>query len=80
MTPAETTAPDPSDAFARALAAERLENGRRICWLRFVGVIGFLTLSIVLGLTADPGWLGNSVLRRLCMVAAVLPGARATMA
>jgi adenylate cyclase len=73
MTPAETTAPDPSDAFARALAAERLENGRRICWLRFVGVVGFLTLSIVLGLTADPGWLGNLWLfAAYAMVAAAL--------
>ena len=40
MTPAETAVSDPSDAFARALAAERLQNGRRICWLRFVGVFG----------------------------------------
>jgi adenylate cyclase len=56
MIPAETAAPDPSDAFARALAAERAQNGRRLCWLRFVGVSGFLTLTAVLGVVADPRW------------------------
>src|SRR4029453_9189628 len=59
MTPAEATALDPTDAFARALAEERLHNGRRICWLRFIGVSGFLLLTVVLGTVADPGWYGN---------------------
>jgi adenylate cyclase len=59
MRPAEATALDPTDAFARALAEERLHNGRRICWLRFIGVSGFLLLTVVLGAVADPGWYGN---------------------
>ena len=60
MTPADIVAPDPTaDAFADALAAERLQNGRRLCVLRFIGVSGFLALTIALGALADPTWRGN---------------------
>jgi adenylate cyclase len=55
----ETAAPDATDAFARALAEERLQNGHRLCWLRFIGVSGFFALTVALGLLADPSWRGN---------------------
>jgi adenylate cyclase len=59
MTPAEAAALDPTDAFARALAEERRQNGLRLGWLRFIGVSGFFVLTLVLGALADPGWYGN---------------------
>src|SRR5215472_15256946 len=56
MPPEETAVAEPTDAFARALADERLQNGRRLCWLRFIGVSGFLVLTAVLGAVGDPRW------------------------
>src|SRR5215470_13022901 len=31
-------------------------NGRRLCWLRLIGVSGFLVLTAVLGAVGDPRW------------------------
>jgi adenylate cyclase len=62
MMSVDTTAPDPTDAFARALADERLRSGRRLCWLRFVGVSGFFALTVVLGTVVDSRWQGNVLL------------------
>jgi adenylate cyclase len=64
MIPAERAAAEPTDAFARALADERLHNGRRLCWLRLAGVSGFLVLTAVLGevhdpTLGDPRWLAD---------------------
>jgi adenylate cyclase len=56
MPPEETAVAEPTDAFACALADERLQNGRRLCWLRFIGVSGFLVLTAVLGAVGDPRW------------------------
>ena len=42
MTPATTD----GDAFAHALAAERLHNARRLAWLRLVGVAGFFGMPV----------------------------------
>jgi adenylate cyclase len=77
MIPAETAAADPSDAFARALADERLQNGRRLCWLRFAGVSGFLVMSAVLGevrdpTLGDPGWRADLGLLAVYWVIAAL--------
>ena len=44
------------DAFASALAAERLRNARRLAWLRFLGVSGFYALTLVAGRMMDPTW------------------------
>ena len=51
-------APPPAedDAFARALAAERLHNGRRLAWLRLLGISGFFVLTVVAGRMLDPTW------------------------
>ena len=57
--PVENAAPEAADAFARGLAAERLQNGRRLSWLRFVGVSGFFALTAVLGVVANPLWHAN---------------------
>ena len=44
------------DAFAHALAAERLHNGRRLAWLRLLGITGFFLLSVVAGRLIDATW------------------------
>ena len=44
------------EAFAHALAAERLYNARRLAWLRLIGVAGFFALTVVAGWTMDPAW------------------------
>ncbi len=51
-------APPPADddAFGRALAAERLHNGRRLAWLRLLGISGFFVLTVVAGRMLDPTW------------------------
>ena len=56
--PAEGAGTDSSDAFAHALATERLQSGRRLCWLRLAGVSGFFALTVALGLS-DATWRGN---------------------
>lgn len=48
--------PDEDDAFAGALAAERLHNGRRLAWLRLLGISGFFVLTVVAGRVLDPTW------------------------
>jgi adenylate cyclase len=48
--------PADDDAFTRALAAERLHNGRRLAWLRLLGISGFFVLTIVAGRMLDPTW------------------------
>ena len=45
------------DPFARALAAERLHNARRLAWFRLLGVSGFFVLTVVAGWMIDPTWL-----------------------
>jgi adenylate cyclase len=73
MTSAEVGAVDPTDAFAHALSEERLHNGRRLSWLRFIGVSGFFVLTVVLGAVADPSWYGNlSLFALYWAIAAVL--------
>jgi adenylate cyclase len=72
MTPAETAAPDATDAFARALAEERLHNGRRLCWLRFIGVAGFFILTVALAALSDPSWRGNVALFAAYLVLAAV--------
>jgi adenylate cyclase len=59
MTSTEVAAPDPTGAFAQALAAERLEQGRRLSWLRFIGVSVFLVFTLALGAASDSRWFGN---------------------
>jgi adenylate cyclase len=49
-------APADDDAFARALAAERLHNARRLAWLRLSGISGFFVLTVVAGHMLDPTW------------------------
>jgi hypothetical protein len=44
------------EAFARALAAERLHNARRLAWFRLLGVSGFFVLTVVAGWMVDPTW------------------------
>ena len=44
------------DAFRDALHAERMHNARRLAWLRFGGVSGFLALSVTVGHMMDPVW------------------------
>ena len=71
MTPTRAAGVGSSDAFADALAAERLHNGRRLCWLRLAGVSGFLALTLILGLF-DASWLGNLWLFAVYWVVAVV--------
>jgi adenylate cyclase len=70
MMPAGTAGTDPTDAFADALATERLQNGRRLCWLRLAGVSGFFALTVALGLS-DATWRGNLGLFAVYWVIAV---------
>src|SRR4030095_1957012 len=73
MTSAEVGAVDPTDAFAHALSEERLDNGRRLSWLRFIGVSGVFALTVVLGAVAAPSWYGNlGVFALYWVIAAVL--------
>ena len=44
------------DAVRDALDAERLHNARRLAWLRFAGVSGFLALAVTVGRMMDPVW------------------------
>jgi adenylate cyclase len=44
------------DAFAHALAAERLHNARRLAWFRVLGVSGFFVLTVIAGWMIDPTW------------------------
>ncbi len=44
------------DAFGRALTAERLQNARRLAWIRFLGVAGFCALTLVAGRLMDEAW------------------------